>query len=113
MNIVLQSRMKTGDDKIKQRKESDWVHKAPEKEIVFYMECAKDTFMEAKNSFIEDSTLGSQDTLYEEVDPSMLTTFLETCMKLLHDRKVVKGLHELINKYVGKEVSLEGNHIFR
>jgi len=32
------------------------------------------------------------------MDPSMLTTFLETCMKLLHDSKAVKGLQELINR---------------
>ena len=47
------------------------------------------------------------------MDPSMLTTFLETYMKLLFDRKTVKGLQELINKCVGKENSLEGLHVFR
>lgn len=35
------------------------------------------------------------------MDPCMLTTFLETCMKLLCDSKVVKGLQELINKCTG------------
>jgi len=35
------------------------------------------------------------------MDPSMLTTFLETYMKLLHDNKVVKGLQELINICAG------------
>lgn len=46
--------------------------------------------MEAKKRFTEASTLGNQDKLSEEVDPFMLTTFLETCMKLLHDSKDVK-----------------------
>ena len=32
------------------------------------------------------------------MDPSMLTTFLETCMKLLRDNKALKGLQELITK---------------
>ena len=32
------------------------------------------------------------------MDPSILTTFLETYMKLLRDRKAVKGLQELINR---------------
>ena len=32
------------------------------------------------------------------MDPSTLTTFLETCMKLLHDSKAVKGLQEIINR---------------
>lgn len=31
----------------------------------------------------------------------MLTNFLETCMKLPSDSKVVKGLQELINRCVG------------
>jgi len=35
------------------------------------------------------------------MDPSMLTTFLDTCMKLLRDSKAIKGLQELINKCVG------------
>ena len=33
----------------------------------------------------------------------MITTFLETCMKLMCDRKAVKGLQELINRCTGKE----------
>ena len=32
------------------------------------------------------------------MDPSMLTAFLETCMKLLHDVKAMKGLYEPINR---------------
>lgn len=65
--------------------------------------------MEANKTFVEASTLGSQDKLAEEVDPSMLTTFLETCMKLLHDSKAVKGLQEQINKCVGKEGAPKGH----
>jgi len=57
--------------------------------------------MEAKKSFAEASTLGSKDKLEKEMDPSMFTTFLEACMKLLHDSKVMKGLQELINRCVG------------
>ena len=62
------------------------------------MEHARETFMEAKKSFAEASTSGSKDKPDQEMDPSMLTTFLETCMKLLHDRKAVKGLQDLINR---------------
>ena len=57
--------------------------------------------MEAKKSFAEASTSGSKDRSESEMDPSMLTTFLETCMKLLHNSKAVKGLQELINKCTG------------
>lgn len=67
------------------------------------MEHARETFMEEKKSFAEASTSGSQDKPTKEMDPSMLTNFLETCMKLLRDSKVVKGLQELINRCSGKE----------
>jgi len=33
-----------------------------------------------------------------KMDPSMLTMYLETCMKLLRDSKAIKGLRELINR---------------
>lgn len=36
----------------------------------------------------------------------MLTTFLETCMKLLCDNKAVKGLQELISRCAGSGESL-------
>ena len=48
--------------------------------------------MEAKKSFVEASTSGSKDKLELEMDPSMITNFLETCMKLLCNNKVVKGM---------------------
>jgi len=39
--------------------------------------------MEAKKSFVEAFTSSSKDQIEPRMDPSMLTTFLETCMKLL------------------------------
>lgn len=45
-----------------------------------------------------DATLeGDQSEPYK--GPSMLTTFLEICMKLLCDNRAMKGLQEVINKY--------------
>jgi len=61
----------------------------------------KGMYQEARGSFAEVSTLGNRDQLETDKDPSMITTFLETCMKLLHDNKVVKGLQELINRCIG------------
>lgn len=108
----------TGDDKGKHPEENKWVYKALEKEVGFYLECTKETFMDAKKSFAEASTLGNQNKVHKtnmprEVNPSVLTTFLETCMKLMHDRKVVKGLQELINKCVNKENALDGHYVVR
>ena len=93
----------TGDDKVKQPEESDSVCKAPTKEPEFDLEHAKETFMEAKKSFTEASTSGSKDQLDPGMDLSMLTTFLETCMKLLHNNKAVKGLQDFITRCSGSE----------
>lgn len=92
INIVLQSGITMGDDKGKQPKDSIWVCKALTKEDLFYLEHARETFMKAKKSFTKTSTLGSKDNPQPKMDPLMLTTFIETCMKLLYKSKVVKGL---------------------
>lgn len=39
----------------------------------------------------------------QEVDPLVLATFLKTCMKLLHDKKVVECLQDLTDKCANKE----------
>lgn len=57
--------------------------------------------MEAKKSFTDASTSGRKDRLELEIDPYMIITFLETCMKLLCDSKAIKGLQELINRCTG------------
>lgn len=88
----------TGDDKTKEPKDSTWVHKVPVKEAESDLECTRETFMEAKKSFADASMSRRKDKPEPEMDPSMLIMFLETCMKLLRDSKVVKGLQELINR---------------
>lgn len=79
-----------GDDKGKHLEDSTWVRRALSKEAKFDLEHAKENFMEAKKSFANASTSKSKVRLEPKVDPSMLTTFLETCMKLLHNSKAVK-----------------------
>lgn len=98
INIVLRSGIATGDDKGKQQEDSTWVQKAPKKKVEFDLECARETFMEVKKRFAKVSTSKSKNKPQHEMDPSMLTTFLETCMKLLRDSKAMKGLQELINR---------------
>lgn len=118
VNIVLRSGIMTDDDKGKQPKEGGWVCKAPKKEFGFDLECAKKIFMEAKKTFAEASTSGSQNKVQEtsasvEVDSFVLTTFLETYIKLLRDSKVVEGLQELIIKCASKEKSADVHHVVR
>ena len=59
VNIMLWSGMKTREDRGKQPVEGEWVHRAPKKEIGFDLEHVKETFMEAKKSFVEASTSAS------------------------------------------------------
>jgi len=87
-----------GEDEGKQPKYDTWVRKAPTKESKPDLKRAKEIVIEATKSFKEASTSGSEDQPKLGMDPSMLTTFLETCMKLLQDSKVVKGVHELITR---------------
>lgn len=103
MNMMLRSGATMGDYKGKQPAEDAWVRKAPTKQPEFDLECAKETSMEAKKNFIEASTLGSMDQTKSERDTSMLTTFLETCMKLLGDTRAVNGLQELITRGIGSD----------
>ena len=98
VNIVLRSGIATGDDKGKQPKDSTWVRKVLTKEVEFDLEHTREAFMEAKKSFAEAPTSGSKDKPEPEMDPSILITFLETCMKLVHDSKAIIGLQELINR---------------
>ena len=101
VNMMLRSGVNIGEDKGKHPEEDTWVRNAPAKEPEFDLEHTKETFTEAKKSFMEDSTLGSKDQPELGMDTSMLTTFLDTCMKLLHDNKIVKGLRELITRCAG------------
>lgn len=47
-------------------------------------------------------------TAAQESYPVVLKSFLQTCMKLLQDQNVVKGLQELIDNYTSKDNSLQG-----
>jgi len=81
INILLRSGITIGADKGNQPEEDGWVCKALEKEFDFDLNHTKETFVEARKSFVEASILGRQDKAQEpsatqEVDPSILTTFL-------------------------------------
>lgn len=71
------------------------------KEQVFDLKRTKENFMEAKKSFSNASTSGRKDRPELQMDPSMLTIFLEACMNLMRDNKAIKGLQEPINRCDG------------
>lgn len=94
-----------------------WVRKASEKGTIFNMQREKETFMEAKKSFIDLGALKSRTqlvphknnskvtTTIENPDPTVLMSILQTCMKLLRDQKTIEGLQELIDNCTSKEKS--------
>lgn len=92
INIMTQSDIATGENKGKQLEAKQWVRKVGEKEVWFDLSHTKETFMEAKNSFAEASTLGTHENYgrnnsAQDVYPSLLAEFLMTCMKILRDRR--------------------------
>lgn len=71
------------------------------RELEFDLERAKETFMEAKRSFTDAPTSRRNGRLELEMDPSMLTMFLEACIKLIRDSNFVKDLQEVITICAG------------
>lgn len=55
INIVMRSGITTGEDKSigKQLEENPWVHRATNKDTEFDLHKEKETFMEAKKSFVD------------------------------------------------------------
>jgi len=90
-----------GDEIGEKLEYSTWVCETLAKEAEFDLERTKNTFMEPKKSFYDASTSGRKDRPEPKMDPSMLTMFLETCMKLLHNYKAINGMQELINRCTG------------
>lgn len=75
VNIVLRNGMMIGGDKGKKLEESEWVHKAPGKEVGSNLERATETFMEEKKSLTEAYTSRIQDNLSEKLTPPSLPPF--------------------------------------
>lgn len=108
INIVARSGMAIGEDKGKWPETDGWVHKASKKDLDFDLNRAKEAFMEAKKKFAMASTSGSQEEMpksstTQEVDTSVLDTFLKNCMKLLRDKKELEGMQDLIDKCANKQ----------
>lgn len=119
VNIVTRSGIAIGEDKVvgKKLEENPWVHKATDKENEFNFHKAKEKFMDTKTRFVDSgaSTSKHQSAWTEkseevidtqETYPSVLTSFLQTCMKFLSDQISVEGLQKLIDNCTGKGKSL-------
>jgi len=106
IGIVTRSGTATGNDKADGRKEVEatWIRKATKKAHVFDILKEKQAFTKARQSFMDDGASTSTTQLTQkdnheivpvatqEVDPNVLKSSLQTCMKLLRNQKVVDGL---------------------
>ncbi len=82
-------------------------------------------FMEARKSFMDPGAFTSQNQILivsrkekleeasamQDSDPTVLTSFMHTCMKFLWDQKEGEGLQELIDKYARKDKPLPEQHV--
>ena len=82
-----------------------WVCKAPMKVPAFDIEREKETFMEAKKDFVDSSTAVApaqphqQSSQLQEASTdkvSTLSSFLQSCMKLLRNRNALKELQKVL-----------------
>lgn len=118
INIITRRGAATRDDKGKKKVEETWVGKTVEKLLGFNIQKKKDTFLGAKQSFMDVGTSTSSaqlnlvpkkdcekvSTPMQEIDPSILNSFLQTCMNILRNQKAFEGLQELIDLCANKEV---------
>jgi len=94
-----------------------WFRKFGEKNAEFDLHREKETFMEARESFMGPGASRSQnqmsivsrkdkpkDTIAtQDSDPMMLKSFPQTCMKLLWNQKVVEGQQALIDNCANED----------
>ena len=79
-----------------------WVRKTPKKIPAFDVGREKGTFMEAKKYFADPSTsvaTTQQHQQFQEASPdqvSTLTSFLQSCMKLLRNQNALNDLQKVI-----------------
>ena len=94
INVVTRSGTTTHVQNKGKQPDKAWVHKTPEKILAFNVGREKGTFMEAKKDFADSRTSVAttqrhqQQLQFQEASPdqvSTLTSFLQSCMKLLRN----------------------------
>ena len=99
-----------------------WVRKNPEKVPTFDVRREKETFMEAKKDFVDLRTsvapaqqhqqqLQSQEALTDQV--STLSSFLQSCMKLLRNQNALNELKKVISSCKPQRSSDKGKTVNR
>ena len=105
LNVVTRSGTTTQVQNKGKQPDEAWVRKTPEKIPTFDVGREKGTFMEAKKDFVDRRTsvatteqhqqqLQFQEALLDQV--STLTSFLQSCMKLLRNQNALNELQKVI-----------------
>ena len=105
INVVTRSGATTKVQTKEKQPNGAWVRKTPEKIPTFDVGREKETFMEAKKDFVDPSTsvapvqrhqqqLQSQEASTDKV--STLSSFLQSCMKLLRNQNALNELQRVI-----------------
>ena len=105
INVVTRSGATTQVQNKEQQPDKAWVCKTPEKIPAFDVEREKETFMEDQKDFAEPRTSVAttqqhqQQLQFQEASPdqvSTLTSFLQSCMKLLRNQNALNELQKVI-----------------
>ena len=105
INVVTRSGATTQVQNKEKQPDEAWVRKTPEKILAFDVGREKGTFMEAKKDFADSRTsvaptkqhqqhLQSQEASPDQV--STLSSFLQSCMKLLRNQNALNELQKFI-----------------
>ena len=105
INVVTRSGATTHIQNMEKQPDEAWVHKAPQRVPAFDIQKEKETFMETRQDFGDSTTAVApaqphqqqsrpQEALMGEV--STLSSFLQSCMKLLRNQNVLKELQKVL-----------------
>jgi hypothetical protein len=122
LNVVTRSGVTTQVQNKGKQLEESWIRKTPEKTPAFDVGREKDTFMEARKDFADPRASASttqqqwhqvqfQDTSSDQV--STLTSFLQSCMKLLRNKNALEELQKVIQSCDPQRSSKKGKSVNR
>ena len=105
INVVTRSGATTHIQNKEKQPDEAWVCKTPEKVPAFDVEREKETFMEGRKDFVDPTTsaapvqqhqqqLQSQEASTDKV--STLSSFLQSCMKVLRNQNALNELQKVI-----------------
>ena len=122
LNVVTRSGATMQVQNTEKQSVEAWVRKTPEKIPAFDIDREKETFMDAKRDFADPGTLVAtahqhqQQLQSQEASPdqvSTLTSFLQSCMKLLINQNALNELQKILKSCESQRSSDKGKNVNR